>query len=57
MLSKIEIELEDSTLGVSNPKYITRQAEILSVQREKLDEVKGILKFELSFILTHPSLS
>lgn len=40
-LSKIEVELEDSTLGVSNPKYITRQAEILSTQREKLDEVKG----------------
>ena len=41
MLSKIEVELEDSTLGVSNPKYITRQAEILYHQREKLDEVKG----------------
>ena len=40
-LSKIEVELEDSTLGVSNPKYITRQSEILSTQREKLDEVKG----------------
>ncbi|CAG5085315.1 Oidioi.mRNA.OKI2018_I69.PAR.g10860.t3.cds [Oikopleura dioica] len=46
MLSKIEIELEDSTLGVSNPKYITRQAEILSVQREKLDEVKAYLETE-----------
>lgn len=50
MLSKIEVELEDSTLGVSNPKYITRQAEILSVQREKLDEVKGRLKSKLILI-------